>query len=209
MNDEFLVINAGEHDPVYTTFTAAMERSRLYGDKGYKMVFDDHYSPLSYGSEHGGRFFTIWEINNVVVDHTGDFFKKPVIKASFPDMAILEYQPWPGLKVEEVFLVYSSRVAVIDCFITNSSGEELKINFYPVFQGADSLLVKNYRVEDNEYIVQHYETKKRLISNLPDKYPYPTRLRDIFKGSFAAYSHGAYQGTHGGLLSVYQNRFLY
>ncbi len=195
VNDEFLVINAGEHDPVYATYTAAMERSRLYGDKGYKMVFDDHYSPLSYGSEYGGRLFTIWEINNVVVDHTGDFFKKPVIKATFPDMAILEYEPWPGLKVDEIFFVYSSKVAVIDCFITNSSGEELKINFYPVFQGADSLQVINYQSEGNAYVTQHYETKKRLISNLPDKYPYPTRLRDIFKGSFAAYSHGAYRGN--------------
>jgi hypothetical protein len=127
IKEEFLVINAMEQDPLYTTYTASMERSRLYGDKGYKMVYDDNYSPLSYGSEQGGRFFTVWEVNSVVVDHTGDFFKKPVVRASFPDMAILEYQPWPGLKVEEVFFVYSSRVALVDCFLSNTSGERLDI----------------------------------------------------------------------------------
>jgi len=195
IKDEFLVINAVEKDPLYTTYTASPDRSRLYGDKGYKMFYDDNSSPLTYGSEHGGRFFTLWEINSVVVDHTGDFYKKPTVKASFPDMAILEYEPWPGLKVEEVFFVYSSRVAQVDCFISNTSNEHLKINIYPVFQGADSLQVINYQAEENAYFLQHYETKKRLISNMPDKYPYPTKLRDIFKGEFTAYSHGAYMGS--------------
>lgn len=195
IKDDFLVINAGEQDPLYTTYTASIERSRLYGDKGYKMVYDDNFSPLTYGSEIGGRFFTIWEINNVVVDHIGDFYLKPVIRASFPDMAILEYQPWPGLNVDEIFFVYSSGIALVDCFISNTTDEPLKVNIYPVFQGADSLQIINYDARENAYTLKHYETKKRLISNLPDKYPYPTRLRDIFKGGFASYSYGAYAGN--------------
>jgi hypothetical protein len=194
VKDDYLVINAGANSPLYTTYTASMDRSRLYGDKGYKMVYDDSYSPLSYGSEFGGRFFATWEINCVVVDHTGDFFEKPIVKASFPDMAIIQYQPWQGLKVEEVFFVYSSRVAMVNCFITNTSMETLKINLYPVFIGADSLQIICYQPEKNAYNLNHYETKKRLISNLADKYPYPTKLRDIFTGGFPAYSHGGYQG---------------
>lgn len=194
VNDDYLVINAGANSPLYTTYTAAMERSRLYGDKGYKMVYDDPYGPLRYGSEIGGRFFSLWEINSVVVDHTGDFYQKPVVKASFPDMAILDYQPWPGLKVQEVFFVYSSRVAMVNCYITNTSDGPLKINIYPVFQGADSLKIIDYKTGENAYILNHYETKKRLISNLPDKYPYPTKLRDIFTGGFSPWSHGGYQG---------------
>jgi hypothetical protein len=194
VKDDFLVINAGSYAPLYTTYTASMDRSRLYGDKGYKMVYDDLYSPLIYGSELGGRFFAIWEINSVVVDHTGDFYEKPTVKASFPDMAILEYQPWPGLKVQEVFFVYSSRIALVDCYAVNTSNEPLEINFYPVFQGADSLQIITYQAEENAYILNHYETKKRLISNLSDKYPYPIKLRDIFSGGFSAYSHGGYCG---------------
>ena len=201
VDDEFLVINAGAHDPLFTTYTASIERSRLYGDKGYKMIYDDDYSPLTYGSEVGGRFFTVWEINSVVVDHVGDFNKKPAVKASFPDMAILEYQPWPGLDVGEVFFVYSSKIALVDCYITNNSGNNLDISLYPVFQGADSLQVTSYNGEENAYHLHHYETKKRLISNLPDKYPYPGRLADIFKGDFTAYSYGAYKG---GMKDFYQ-----
>ena len=194
VKDDYLVINAAAKAPLYTTYTASMDRSRLYGDKGYKMVYDDCNSPLYYGSEFGGRFFALWEINSVVVDHTGDFYEKPTVKASFSDMAILQYQPWQGLKVEEVFFVYSSRVAIVNCFITNTSSEKLKINFYPVFIGADSLKISSYQNGENSYFLNHYETKKRLISNLADKYPYPTELRDIFTGGFSAYSHGGYQG---------------
>jgi hypothetical protein len=194
INDRYLILNASTGDPLYTTYTAAMERSRLYGDKGYKMIYDDPYKPLTYGSEVGGHFFTEWEINSVVVDHTGDFKIKPGVKASFPDMAIIEYEPWQGLEVEEVFFVYSSKIALVDCYLFNNSEKQLKINVYPVFEGADSLQVMGYQPENNAFVTHHYETKKRLISNLSDKYPYPTQLTDIFSASFPAYSFGAYQG---------------
>jgi hypothetical protein len=187
-------MNAGANDPVYTTYTAAMERSKLYGDKGYKMIYDDPYKPLTYGSEQGGHFFSIFEINSVVVDHIGDFYQKPSVKISFSDMAIMNYEPWPGLKAEEVFFVYSSEIALVECYLSNTSDENLNINIYPVFEGADSLKVISYNYGKNAFFTDHYETKKRLISNLSEKYPYPTRLADIFTGDFSAYSHGAYQG---------------
>jgi hypothetical protein len=194
VTDDYLILNAGAHDPLYTTYTAAIERSLLYSDKGYKMIYDDDYIPLTYGSEHGGRFFCIWEINNVVVNKTGDFYARPVVKASFPDMALLEYMPWPDLKVEELFFVYSSHIALVDCQVTNQSAQVLEVNMYPVFEGADSLYITGYQKDVNAYSLNHFETKKRLISNLGEKYPYPTLLSDLFYGNFPAYSWGGYQG---------------
>ncbi len=195
INDPYLVLNARGHDPLYTTYTAAMERSALYGDKGYKMIYDDDYRPVTYGSEHGGKMFLIWEINSVVVDKTGDFCEKPLVVASFPDMSLLEYSPWPGLEVQELFFVYSSRVAIAECQMTNRSQNNLEIDLYPVFDGADSLRIMDFLHEDNAFFLRHYETRKRLISNLSDKYPYPTQLKDLFSASFPAYSYGGYHGT--------------
>ncbi len=194
IGDGYLILNAQSGDPVYTTYTAAMERSRLYGDKGYKMVYDDPGSTVTYGSEQGGMIFSVWEINSVVVNKTEDFNKKPVVRASFPDMALLEYEPWPGLKVEEVFMVYSSRIAMVECFLKNNSDRVLEINIYPVFQGADSLYFQSFSPDKNACFARHYETKKRLISNLSDNYPYPTHLEDIFTADFPAFSYGAYHG---------------
>jgi hypothetical protein len=197
IKDEYLILDAKAHAPLYTTYTASMKRSSLYGDKGYKMTYDDDYSPVTYGSEYGGKFYTVWEINNVVVDNVGDFHTKPVIKASFPDMVLLSYEPWPGLLVDETFWVYSSSIALVECSVVNCSPVPLRINAYPVLQGADSLEIIQWLEDKNAYLLHHYETKKRLISNLSDKYPYPTELTDIFKGDFKAYSHGAYKGSLG------------
>jgi hypothetical protein len=158
------------------------------------MIYDDNYQPVTYGSEHGGQLFSIWEINSVVVNKTGDFHSRPVVRASFSDMVLLESMPWPGLKVEELFFVYSSDVALIEYQVSNVSPDVMEINIYPVLQGADSLYIKDYQQNDNAFFLSHFETRQRLISNLSDKYPYPTHLRDIFAGSFPAHSHGGYTG---------------
>jgi hypothetical protein len=110
-------------------------------------------------------------------------------------MALLNYEPWPGLKVEEVFFVYSSNTALVECVLTNSSMDNLKVNFYPVFEGADSLRITSFDQEKNAFLAYHHETKKRLISNLPERYPYPDQLEDIFTADFTPYSHGAYHGN--------------
>ncbi len=195
ISDRYLLINAAAGDPLYTTYTAAMERSSLYGDKGYKMNYYDDCGPLSYGSEQGGRFFTTWEVNSVVVDKISDYFKKPQVFVSFPDMALLHYQPWPGIQVSEIFMVYSSHIALVDMTISNKSGKDLQIKLFPVLEGADSLNVKRFDDSHSAYILHHYETKKRLISNLYDKAPYPTQLNDVFCGDFEPYTYGAYKGN--------------
>jgi hypothetical protein len=195
ISDEYLLIQARQNDPVYTTYAAAPERSRLYGDKAYKMVYDDDYEPIYYGSEHGGRFFCIWEINQVVVGRTGEFHIKPSVRASFPDMAILNYEPWPGLGVEEIFFVFSSQIALTEMIMTNTSSQNIDVNLYPVFDAADSLKILETDRKTNRIDLQHHETKKRLISNLSEKYPYSTGFFDIFTASFPYYSHGGYPGT--------------
>ena len=208
VNDEYLILNALGHDPLYTTYTSAMERSLLYGDKGYKMTYDDDYRPVTYGSELGGHFFMVWEINSVVVNKIADFHTKPVVKASFPDMVLLEYMPWPGMKVEELFFVYSSHLAMVDCQVTNLSPEVISMNVYPVFEGADSLLISGYDGPDNTYQLRHYETKKRLISNLSDKYPYPTHFDDLFAESTSLFPWRL-PGRDEGILQHGQDRFLF
>ena len=194
ISDHYLILNAGPDDPLYTTYTACPQRSRLYGDKGYKMCYSNRGEPLYYGSDKGGRIYTLWEINSVVIDRIGEYHKKPVVKASFPDMVILEYSPWPGLQVEETFFVYSSTLAMVDMRITNISAKSLEINLYPVFDGADSMEITGYDHEVNGYILHHYETKKRLISDLGEAYPYPTLLRDVFCSNVPNHSYGSYEG---------------
>ncbi len=196
ITDPYLILNASASDPLYTTYAAAMERSKLYGDKAYKMDYYSANLPLHYSSDQAGRIYHVWRFNAVVVDKIADYHKKPLVIASFPDMVLLQYEPWPQIEVKQTFLVYSSDIALVDVTITNHSEGDYKIDFYPVLElGNDSLNILEFDPITNSYIAEHHESRKRLISNLNPRYPYPEKLRNIFSGGFIPWSHGAYRGT--------------
>ncbi len=195
IQDPYLKIRAGRHDPLYTTYTAAMQRSRLYGDKGYKMVYYEPDQPVCYRGDQAGRFMTVWMVNRVVLDKTEKFSTPPVVTASFPDMAVTEYELLPGLQVQETFLVYSSSLAVVQLFIENNSDLPHDLSVYPVLElPHDSLRLTGYDKNHHALLAQHYETKKRLISNLYANAPYPQYVRDVFAVSNPPFSFGGYQG---------------
>ncbi len=195
VGDEYLKLHAGADDPLYTTYTAAMERSRLYGDKGYKMDYYSDCYPVNYSGDQAGKFYCIWKVNQVVVTRIEDYHKKPVVTASFPDMAILEYEPFKGVHVQETFFVYSSSLAVVSMQVKNIDNTAHEIEVYPILElGNDSLLIKKYDSADDAYITNHHESKYRLISSLYKNAPYPTETRDLFCGNFKPYSYGGYSG---------------
>jgi len=172
-----------------------MERSRLYGDKGYKMNYWATEKPLNYSSDKSGSMYCVWKVNEVVVDKIPEYHSRPVVTASFPDMALSHYQPWPGVDVHEYFMVYSSKVALVDMHITNHSAEQMDIEIYPVIEyDKDSLCVDGYDPENNVLLAKHYESPKRLISNLYAGGGYPKHWRDVFASNVEVYSYGAYPG---------------
>ncbi|MFA3783297.1 amylo-alpha-1,6-glucosidase [Melioribacteraceae bacterium 4301-Me] len=193
VNDKFLMINAAADDPLFTTYTAAMQRSRLYGDKGYKMDYYSDCYPINYSGDQAGKFYCIWKVNQVVVMNIEDYHKKPVVTASFPDMAILEYEPFKGIHVQETFFVYSSSIAMVSMQIKNYDNVPHEIEIYPILElGNDSLLIKYFDNKNFGYVTNHYESKYRLISSLYKNAPYPTQTRDFFCGNFKPYSYGGY-----------------
>lgn len=196
VSDSYLRINAKAEDPLYTTYAATIERSRLYGDKAYKMDYYTDCFPVNYSGDQAGKFYSVWEIDQVVVNRTGEFYSKPVVTASFPDMAILEYEPFKGIHVQETFFVYSSNIALVNMQIRNVDEIEHQINVYPVLElEEDSLLIKSFDEEHYGYITHHYETHKRLISNLYKNGEYPKDARDFFALSEKQYSYGGYNGS--------------
>lgn len=195
VSDKYLKINAKQNDPLYTTYTAAMERSRLYGDKGYKMDYYSDCAPITYSGDQAGKFYCLWKVDQVVVMNTGEYYEKPLVTSSFPDMAIMEYSPFKGIKVQETFFVYSSSIAMVNLQIKNEERISHNIEIYPILElGNDSLLIKSYDKKYNAYITNHYESKYRLISSLYKNAPYPTDTRDYFTASFTPYSYGGYNG---------------
>lgn len=196
ISDPYLVINAEASDPLYTTYAASMSRSQLYGDKAYKMDYYSTCNPLTFTSDQAGKLYQVWRFNSVVVDRMATYHKKPVVVASFPDMAILSYEPWPGIVVTQTFFVYSSEVAWSQLKIENRSGKAQVVDFYPVLEiPEDSLRITGFDAKNNSYLLYRNESRKRLISNLSSKYPYPVEWTDLLAAGFDPYSHGAYSGS--------------
>ncbi|RLD34393.1 MAG: hypothetical protein DRI73_04000 [Bacteroidetes bacterium] len=188
-------IHATKDDPLYTTYAASMERSRLYGDKAYKMDYYSAYNPINYSSDHAGKIALIWMVDKLAMMSMNQFYEKPIVIASFPDMAIMEYQPMKGIKVQETFFVYSSTLSIVNLHIENTDTSPHTIDLFPLFElGKDSLEITRFDEGHSAYVCQHYETKKRLISNLYVNEPYPTNIRDIFTVNFKSWSNGGYKG---------------
>ena len=193
--EDYMRINAGGDDPLYTTYAAAMARSRLYGDKAYKMDYSSCCMPVNYASDHAGRMYCLWKIDQVVVNKMSEYFKKPVVSFSFPDMAIIEYEPFRGIHVKETFFVYSSTLAIADVEVQNTDKINHEISVYPILESEnDSMEVMRYDTVHKAYITHRYESPYRLISSLKMEYGYPARVRDVFAMNPSAYTYGAYFG---------------
>lgn len=193
--EDYLRLDAQADEPLYTTYAAAMKRSRLYGDKAYFMDYFSDCKPVTYSSDQAGSMFCLWKVDDVVVRNIGEYFTKPKVLFSFPDMAILEYEPFRGILVRETFFVYSSTVAVVDMELKNIDRIPHEVTVYPILQlGNDSLEIVGYDSLHQFYILNHRESLYRLISSLKQEYGYPTRFRNLFASEPACDSYGGYRG---------------
>ncbi len=194
--EDYLRIAAGPGDPLYTTYAAAMTRSQLYGDKAYKMDYYSGCAPVTYTSDHAGRMFCIWKVDEVVIPRMDEYLVRPVVRFSFPDMAILEYEPCRGIRVRETFFVFSSAVAMVDLEIRNTDRVAHELALYPVLEtGDDSLEIAGYDSVYMGYLTRRRESPYRLISSLRTENGYPVNVTDFFTFSHETFSYGAYQGS--------------
>jgi len=196
VSDPYLVLNAHANDALFTTYAASKDRSRFFADKAYFMDYFSPSKPITYSSQFAGDWSVIWKVNNVVISRIRDFAVKPEVVASFPDMAVLKYEPFAGLKVQETFFVYSSGVAMISMHITNNADREYDFNLYPAIHAtSDSLKIVSFDSTANGYVFSHYEPMRRPISNLYPGYGYPTHFRDLLASNKKLSSYGGYQGA--------------
>lgn len=206
--EDYVHISARANDPLYTTYAAAIPRSQLYGDKAYKLDYFSDCRPVTYSSDHAGEMFCIWKVDEVVIPRIGEYLVKPVVHFSFPDMAIMEYEPFRGIHVKETFFVYSSSIAIVDMEIKNTSKIPHEVAVYPILAtGNDSLEVMKYDNSNNGYVTHRYESPYRLISSLRVEYGYPTKVRDFFTTTRETASHGGYHGNMNDFYNVIKTDF--
>ncbi len=127
-------LHVTRNDPVFTTYGAAMSRSQFTINEGYQFVWYDPEKGLDFVNERAGNIGLIFKINNHVVYRLDQYYKKPIITASYSDLVRFYYYPFKNVRIEETFLVYSSKIAVREIKIINESAFEKRISVFPFAQ---------------------------------------------------------------------------
>lgn len=105
-------LHATAASPIYTTYAAALERSRFLLDEGYHLRFYDPDRPLELVNARAGNWGLVFDLDGRSAWRVRDLASPPVITVSYGDVVRCRLQPFPGVDAEVTVLVYSSRVAV-------------------------------------------------------------------------------------------------
>lgn len=135
-------LQATANSPIYTTYTAAMERSEYALDEGYEMMFYNPKRGIEFTTDTGGDIALGFKINDKWVYKIEDMYKAPIITLSYPDMVTYQYYPIEGLRADVTFLVQSSYTAIYDIKVTNETNKEIKFEIIPFIKNT-------YRTFDN------------------------------------------------------------
>ncbi len=172
-------LNATRESPLYTTYAAALERSEFALDEGYHFRYYDSTRGIDFTTDTGGDLCLAFLRGADYVYESDRFAREPVITLSYPDMVRYFYFPYSDVRVEAVFLVQSSHIAVQEVKITNIGREAISLQVIPFMQNND-------RVFDN---VQFFPDQNAIAfthQELPDgwtldhKVPYVSPVRDVF-----------------------------
>jgi hypothetical protein len=197
LKDDYLRLDAAGNDPLYTTYAATINRSQLYGDKAWRMVYWDAQQPLYYADDIGAKVYTWWKIDKLIYSRTGQYLRPPVVEASFPDMALLNYELQPGIRVQERMLVYSSSLLAVEYFVQNTTAAAHSVEPVPVFEASSSRdsLSPEPNLSGNGLLATHREGIERLTSRLYPNMPYPRQYRDWLVASFRPVGHTVLRGN--------------
>ncbi|RJP71292.1 MAG: hypothetical protein C4539_05295 [Ignavibacteriales bacterium] len=124
-------LNATKDDPVYSTYAAPLSRSEFIVDQGYQFIWYDNERPIEYQTDQAGNIGIAFRLNNNLRTQLLQYYKKPVVTASYSDIVKYYYYPFRDIRIDVTFQVYSSRIAIQDLKITNEGILNAELSVYP------------------------------------------------------------------------------
>jgi len=122
-------LRAGANTPLFCSYIAPFEKSDYFVDEGYHLVYYNNAMPLKLVNESSGEFSLVFKLGNVTVGKIDDYFQKPVVTLSYPDMVILEAEPFVGLKITLKFALPTSASAAAEILYKNETDKNAMIYF--------------------------------------------------------------------------------
>jgi len=171
-------LNSGNSDPVYTTYAAAMERSEYKVNQAYHFDWYDRNKSITFESKQGGNLSAYFKMDNRIKTKIEEFHKRPVITLSYPDMVKFNFSPYKNINIEGTFLVYSSRIALLELAVTNVNSVSKEITIYPNIYFEDKNLINPHKINDDKFIFEHKEKPDGWMLN--HNIPFQEDITNLF-----------------------------
>lgn len=126
-------LSASRDAPVFTTYAAAPARSEYRLDHAYQFMWFDDGRGLEFFSEAGGSLGIAFRCRGRLVHRLDEYWEQPVITASYSDRVRATARPFRDIRLNLVFVVHSSRAALLEVTLTNDGGETAAVTVYPLF----------------------------------------------------------------------------
>jgi hypothetical protein len=150
-------LNATKDDPIYTTYASALSRSEFIVNEAYQMVWYDAEKGISFEVAQAGNLSLAFKSNNQIKSKLQQFYKEPVITTSYSDLVKFYYYPYKNIRVENFFLVYSSRIAIQEIKITNESSFEVELSVYPYLYFLPRIYTNITRINENDGVIFNHK----------------------------------------------------
>jgi len=183
-------LNATKDSPVYTAYASATERTNYKLDQGYSLSWFDPEKGIGFESKDGGNIYYAFKSGSSVRYLLKEFYKEPVITASYSDLVKFNFYPLKNVRVEAMFVVYSSQFTVHSLKITNESNRNIDLTVYPHFE-LRTISKLDYTSKDYLFIFNHKKNRDGWMKE--HSIPYIENLKSIFSFSESPDNYGSYR----------------
>ncbi len=184
-------LHATKNDPVYTAYAAPMSRSNYKLDQGYWLMWYDPEKGINFESKDGGDLCLGFKMNNDIRWRLKDYYAEPVITATYSDLVKLYYYPFKNVRIECLYVVYSSQFSVISYQLTNESEYEIKLTLYPYFHIFSKAKNVVFDLNNGWFTFNHNKQRDNWMKQ--NNIPYFENLHSIYSISELQNSYGTYK----------------
>ncbi len=126
-------LKATKTDALFTTYAAPVSRSEYKLDQGYQFQWYDPENGVEMVSEVGLNVGVAFMAGNKLRFRLKELYREPVVSVSYSDLVRYVYYPFPELRVEVTFVVYSSRCSFAVYRLTNTGSTIFESRVLPYF----------------------------------------------------------------------------
>jgi hypothetical protein len=183
-NGQFLShLDARKNDALFTTYASPMARSDYKSDQGYQFMWSDPENGAELTSRDGLNIGIAFDGKDGFRFRLKELYLEPVITTSYSDLVSYYFYPYPEIRIEVFFDVYSSKLAIQDIRITNEGKFPAEISVLPYFYYPSGDTINDI-VHENPFSLFSFPLHKKRDGWMVDhSIPLTENYRGYFAGS--------------------------